>query len=128
MVVCGCQTVRPGAATGGAFGSFAGALTGASIGATEGKAGEGALIGALAGGTVGSLAGNAIDRQVERDRFEFQQAQAQRLSTAVDVNEVIRMSQSGLGSDVIASQIQSQGVARRPTIDELILLKKPGRR
>lgn len=125
-IFSGCQTVGPGAATGGAFGTLAGGLTGAAIGSKEGKSPEGALIGALAGGTLGSVAGNAIDREVERQRFDTQQAIQQRRLAAVSLDQIIQMSQSGLASDVIARQIQNQGVVRRPTIDDLILLKNNG--
>ena len=126
ILFTGCQTVGPGGATGGAFGTFAGSLTGAAIGAKDGKAPEGALIGAITGGTLGTLAGNAVDREVERDRLAYQQAQQQQRIAAVDVAQVIQMTQSGLSTEVIARQIQSQGIARRPSIDDLIILKNQG--
>lgn len=126
IVLSGCQTIGPNAATGGALGTFAGGVTGAAIGAREGKSPEGALIGALTGGTVGTIAGNAVDRSVEEEQLQFQQAVQQQQLAAVNVDQVVRMTQSGLGSDVIASQIHSQGISHRPTIDELIFLKDQG--
>lgn len=126
IFVSGCQTVGPGAATGGAFGTFAGGLTGAAIGAKDGKSTEGALIGALAGGTLGATAGNSVDREIERDRIEFQQAQTQQRLAAVNMAQVLQMSQSGLSKDVIIRQLQTQGIDRRPTTDDLINLKNLG--
>lgn len=124
--VTGCQTVGPGTAAGGAFGTFAGGLTGAAIGSKDGKTSEGALVGALTGGTLGAVAGNAVDRQVERENFEFQQGQAQQRLGAVSQSQILQMTQSGLSNDVIARQIQTQGIVRRPTTDDLINLKNQG--
>ena len=128
VVVCstGCQTLGPSTATGGALGALTGGLTGAAIGSYDGKASEGALIGAVAGGTLGGVAGNAVDRSVERDRIDNQIAIQQQRQNAISVEQVVQMTQSGLGSNVIASQINSQGVVNRPTIDQLIFLKNNG--
>ncbi len=126
VFLSGCQTVGPGTATGGAFGTFAGTLTGAAIGSKEGKAPEGALIGALTGGALGAAAGNAVDREVQRTRRQDQTLQNERRLAAVSTPQIIQMTQSGLGSDVIVRQIQNQGVFRRPTIDDLIQLKNQG--
>ena len=122
----GCQTIGPNTAGGGAIGTLAGSLTGAAIGATEGKAPEGALIGALAGGTAGSVFGSAIDRDVQQQRFAQQQFVNQQIAGAITMDQVVRMTQSGLGGDVVTRQIASQGIARRPTIEDLIFLKQNG--
>ena len=126
LFTTGCQSLGPAAAGGGATGVLAGTVAGAAIGAREGKSPEGALIGAVAGGTLGTVAGNAIDRQVERDRNEFNQALTQQQQAAVTVHQVIQMTESGLGGNVIVNQIHSLGVARRPSIDDLITLKNRG--
>ena len=126
VLTTGCQTVRPGAATGGAFGTLAGGLTGAAIGAHDGKATEGALIGALTGGTLGTVAGNAVDREVERDRLNYQTANAAQRQAAVSMHQLIQMTDNGLGKNIIISQISNQGIDRRPNINDLIVLKNRG--
>ena len=126
VFVSGCQSLGPNAAGGGALGGFAGGLAGAAIGSTEGKAPEGALIGAVTGATVGGVAGNAVDRDIRQQQFAEQQFYNQQVAGAITVDQVARMTQSGLGSDVIARQITSQGIFQRPTIDDLILLKQNG--
>ena len=126
VFLSGCRTLGPNAAGGGAFGGLAGGLAGAAIGATEGKAPEGALIGAVTGATVGTIAGNAVDRDKQQQRLADQQYRNQRLAGAISMEQIVRMTQSGLGSDVVARQISSQGVAKRPTIDDLIFLKQNG--
>ena len=127
LLVCclaGCQTLGPNAATGGAFGGLAGGLAGAAIGSTEGKSPEGALIGAVTGAAVGSIAGDAVDRDVQQQQFQHQQFRNQKIANAITTDQIVRMTQSGLGPDVIGRQIATQGVAHRPTIDELIFLKQ----
>lgn len=114
----------PNAAGGGAFGGLAGGLAGAAIGATEGKAPEGALIGAVTGATVGTVAGGAVDRDIQQQRVAQQQYRNQQVAGSITMDGVIRMTQSGLGSDVIARQVSTQGVVQRPSIDDLIFLKQ----
>lgn len=126
VFVSGCQSVGPNTAGGGAFGGLTGGLAGAAIGATEGKAPEGALIGAVAGTTVGAIAGGAVDRNIEQQRFADQQFRNQQIANSITLDQVVRMTQSGLGSDVISRQVVSQGIAARPTIDDLIFLKQNG--
>ena len=90
------------------------------------KTAEGALIGAVAGATTGTIAGNAIDREIAQQKIADQRQIQQQVATAVSMDQVIRMAQSGLGSDVITQQIHAQGIIRRPTIDDLITLKQNG--
>ncbi len=125
-ILAGCQTVGPGAASGGALGTLAGGLTGAAIGRYDGKSTEGALVGALTGGTLGSIAGNAVDREAEQNRQQYAGAIAQQRLAAVSIPQVIQMTENGLGNNVIINQIHNQGVDRRPTIDDLIILKNRG--
>lgn len=120
----GCQSLGPNAAGGGALGGLTGGLAGAAIGATEGKAPEGALIGAVTGATAGTIVGDAVDRDIERQHFVEQHRYNDRIASSITLDGVIRMTQSGLSSDVIARQIATQGVAQRPTIDDLIFLKQ----
>jgi outer membrane lipoprotein SlyB len=126
VATSGCQSLGPNAAQSGAFGGLTGSVAGAAIGASEGKAAEGALIGGLTGATVGTVAGDAVDRQIERERAEFQQFQNEQRQAAITTDQIIQMTHSGLSSDVIARQIHNQGVVNHPSINELILLKNQG--
>jgi len=120
----GCQSLGPNAAGGGALGGLAGGLAGAAIGAAEGKAPEGALVGAVAGATAGTIAGDAWDRDIQQQRLANQQLRDQQFAHSTTIDQVIRMTHSELGPEVISRHIMTQGVARRPTIEDLILLKQ----
>ena len=125
-VQVGCQTARPNTAAGGLFGAAAGSVLGAAIGAHEGKIGEGALIGGLAGGSLGGLMGNQADQADARDARLYQaQLQSQR-DAAISMDQVVQLTRSGLSDDVIANQIQRQGILASPTNNDLILLKQNG--
>lgn len=126
VAASGCQTYRPNATAGGLLGGTTGGLIGAAIGSHEGKTGEGALIGAVAGGLTGATIGNQADQENARQQ-QFENAQAiQARQAAVTVSEVIQMSQSGLGEEVIINQIHTNGIASRPVTDDLIQLKSAG--
>ena len=45
---------------------------------------------------------------------------------AVTVPDVISMTQAGLSESVIATHIRANGVAQRPTADDLVVLSKSG--
>jgi hypothetical protein len=128
VAVClgGCQSTGPNRALGTAFGGMAGGLTGAAIGTQEGKAPEGALFGALTGMAAGSAVGGALDNQVERDRMDAQQAANEANLNAISFEQVIQMTRSGLSDDIVASQIYNQGVVRKPTFGDLMMLKNNG--
>lgn len=115
---------------GAAFGGVAGGLIGAAIGSDSDKTLEGALIGGLTGAVAGGMAGNQADRaSFEQSQYQYQaanQAYRQAVRTSVGFGDVIQMSQSGLPDDVIARQIESQGLASRPTTADLIMLKNNG--
>ncbi|QEG23551.1 YMGG-like glycine zipper-containing protein [Mariniblastus fucicola] len=101
--VAGCQSSNPvhqKAAIGTALGTTAGAI----IGHQSDHAAEGALIGAAAGALTGGIVGNA---QAEREAAEAQAIQAHQ-SALVD-QDLIHMSQSGLGDSVIVNAIQQRG-------------------
>ncbi len=126
IAVAGCQSYRPNTVAGGLLGSTTGGLMGAAIGSSEGKSGEGALIGALAGGVTGAALGNQADQaNLQQEQLATQKAMMAQ-QAAVTFEQVIQMSQSGLSDEVIINQIQSSGIARRPTTNDLIQLKNSG--
>jgi hypothetical protein len=106
-----------------------GGLAGAGIGAAVGEDGGDALPGALIGGAIGALGGSAVgsvmDDEETRQQY-YARARQRQVADAVTIGDVISMSQSGLGDDVIITQIESRGLAQRLTTNDLILLKRQG--
>lgn len=114
-----------GAVTGGA----AGAIIGGIIGHQNDETPEGALIGGAVGAIAGGLLGNQKDR-VNYDAYQYQQQrayqQAADFSRGVSVNDVVSLSQSGVSSNVIVSQIQTHGVQQQIGVNEIISLHRQG--
>ncbi len=125
LVSAGCIS-GPGARTGTAFGGLGGALVGAAAGAQKGKSLEGAAIGALAGSALGGAIGNSADRDTERWEADQVAYQQEVLARSVSMDQVIQMTQSGLGEQVISNQIRTQGVAAPLTTNDLVMLKQSG--
>ena len=126
---------------GALMGGVAGALLGGVIGKQSNDTTEGALI----GGAVGALAGGAIGnqrQQAERQRYynsqrvyptyhehrTYVQVPQQRVVTRrpVTTSEVINMTRSGVSDAVIVAHIQSNGVAMRPDVNDVILMNQEG--
>lgn len=109
----------------GLLGGLAGAGIGAAIGEDDGDA----LPGALIGGAIGALGGTAIGDGMDRDyrrQQAYAQAQQYQRSQAVTLTDVASMAQAGLSEDVIITQINSRGLSRSLTTDDLIALKRQG--
>ena len=123
LIMSGCRTAGPNAYGGGLFGGATGGLVGAAIGAENGNALEGAIIGGAIGSAIGTAAGNEVDLAEQRDQQIRQASHQQAVANAVSLEQVIKMTQSGLGDQVIANQIQSLGVVQRPSADQLVWLK-----
>lgn len=126
LTTTGCQSFHPNATTGGLLGATTGGLVGASIGSHEGKSGEGALVGALAGGLTGAAIGDQID-QTELRAQQIDNARVARIQqSAVSIQDVVQMSQSGLGEELIVNQINANGIASRASTQDLIQMKSNG--
>ena len=123
VVFSGCQTTGPNTLNGGMFGGATGSLIGAAVGASDGKPIEGAVVGAAVGSSLGAVAGNQIDQQIEHDRQLQLANRQQSIQQAVTFDQVVKMSASGLDDTVMINQINSLGVASRPTADQLIWLR-----
>ncbi len=93
---------------GGAFGAVIGALLGGKK-----KRGEGALIGAGVGALTGNLLGRSKDQQDERRAANgaliAAQANRQAAAQAVTNFDLIRLTQAGVGEDVIISTLRARG-------------------
>ncbi|PQO34062.1 hypothetical protein C5Y96_09800, partial [Blastopirellula marina] len=109
-----------------AAGGLTGAVAGAAIGSATGNAGAGALIGAGVGAVAGSATGAAIDEQEARNQAIIQQSLGRQLAGATTFQDVVAMSQAGLGDQVIITHINKHGVATPPTPQDLIGLKSAG--
>lgn len=124
--VAGCHSPYAQDRLAGA-GALVGAGTGAIIGSHGGHAGEGALIGAALGTAAGAVTGNAIDTAEARNRAAIESRMGYPMPTgAVSVNDVIAMTRAGVPDDVIASHIESRGMAHAVTTGDLIRMQSEG--
>jgi uncharacterized protein YcfJ len=114
---------------GAVIGGTAGAVIGGVIGKQNDRTAKGAVIGGLAGAVAGGLLGNERDKEIQR-QYDYHQAQeaqyAYQLSRAVSIADAISMSNSGISSQVIISQIRSNGVQQQIGVQEIILLHQNG--
>jgi len=108
-------------------GGLIGSGIGAVIGNQSGNTAEGAIVGGIAGAMIGNAVGEEKDYLEARNRqlIEQQMGQAVRVGS-VTHEEIIAMSQSGVGADLISNHIRHHGVTRIPNSDDLIRLKQAG--
>lgn len=117
-------------------GGIAGAIIGGIVGNQNDETPEGIAIGAA----VGALAGNAIGnsrQQAQRDQYAYQQhmlqrqavqqqVQQQAFQRAASVQDVISMTQNGIGSAVIANHLRTVGVQQEVIVSDIITLHRAG--
>lgn len=119
-------SLQAGCATHAQRGMGIGGLGGAGVGSIIGKAAgagpEGMLIGAAAGALGGSLVGSAMDRQ----DADLAAQRARQFSGAVSTADVLAMVQSGVGEEVIATHIRTNGVQQRIQAGDVITLRNQG--
>lgn len=109
-----------------ATGGLAGAGIGAAIGAATGKPAAGALIGAALGTVTGAAVGSEMDAQSAQNRAYIEHRLGRQMAGAVQIHDVMAMSQAGLSDEVIITHIQAVGVAQALTPNDLIVLKHNG--
>jgi hypothetical protein len=108
-------------------GALLGAGTGAIIGSHGGHAAEGALIGAAVGTAAGAVTGSAIDNAEARNRAAIEARMGYPVRAgAVSVNDIIAMTRAGVPDDVIASHIETRGMAHAVTTGDLIRMQSEG--
>jgi hypothetical protein len=107
---CGCAA-GPHTTAGTAFGTGLGAVTGAIIGSQTADAASGAAIGAAAGALAGGLVGNAADARDERDAAfaQMHHERALHQAQALTNTDLVMMTQSGVGDDVIINAVHTRG-------------------
>lgn len=114
-----------GTVVGGAFG----ALTGAIVGGKKDR-GEGALIGAGVGALTGNLLGRSKDRADEHraamGAAAVAQANRQASARAVTDYDLLRLTQAGVGDDLIINTMRSRGTRLDLSPDGLIALRDGG--
>lgn len=109
---------------GAALGGIGGALAGAAVGKNNGDTAAGALIGGALGLFTGAAIGNSADQRQRRAAYQNQQMYL--YSRAATANDVVSMSQNGVGEDVIINHIRENGIQRRPDVSEVIALHRQG--
>lgn len=120
---CGTMNhTQSGAVTGAGLGTLAGAV----IGSHSGHAAGGALIGAATGGLLGGAIGSAEDAREERDYAVAQAAYAAQAQQALTNYDLIRLTQSGVGDDVIINMVNTRGGRFDLSPDAVIALKASG--
>jgi hypothetical protein len=130
LVLTGCETPE-----GTPYRAGTGAIMGAGIGAASGAliagghhSAEGALIGGALGAVTGGLIGHSMDEQ-ERARL---QAQAPQTYARIDqgqplgLADIKAMAKSGIGDDVIISQIRATHSAYHLSASDIIDLHNAG--
>lgn len=112
-----------GALVGGLLGAGTGAVVGNALGSTAAGAAIGAGVGALGGAAVGS----GMDEVEARNRAMIAQHMGREIRAgAVTVDDVVMMSQAGVDEELIVNHVRSNGVARVPGPQELVMLKQQG--
>jgi len=111
-------------------GALLGGLTGAGVGAAIGDAHDnaagGALIGSAVGAIAGAAAGSGLDAIEARNEALIEQRLGRRIAGTATLDDVVAMSQAGLGDDVIIQHVRTHGVTQLPTAQDLIVLKQQG--
>ncbi len=113
-----------GALAGGAIGAGAGAI----IGSASHNAGAGALIGGAIGALTGGIIGNSMDQQ-QRETLSRQYPQTmQRVDQGqpLGLADIKALAKSGVGDDIIISQIRNSRTVYRLSTAEIIDLKDSG--
>lgn len=109
------------------MGGALGAATGAAIGSAVGDPAAGALMGAGLGAISGGIVGDQLD-QIDADNRARIAAQMGRQvqAGAVDVSEVVAMTQAGVADELIANHVRIHGVNRPLHSQDLIYLQQQG--
>lgn len=105
-------------------GAGVGAVTGAVVGHALGNTAAGAVIGAGVGGIAGGVTGNAVDRAEAKAEARAVAAQQQR--AALQLTDVVTMTQQGVSDAVIIEQIRLSGAIYQLTAQHILWLKQNG--
>ena len=115
-----------GQATNTQRGAVAGGTAGAIIGGVIGHQNDETPEGILIGGVVGSIAGGLLGKQKDQIQQQLAYNRAVDYSRGVSAADVVHLTQSGVGSDVIITQIRNYGVKHRIGVNEIVSLHQSG--
>jgi hypothetical protein len=122
----GCQSpyyADRGAAAGGLLGAGTGAIIGSQTGDPLAGAAIGAGIGALGGGIFGSQ----MDEAAARNRAEIAAHMGRQVASgAATPEEVVAMTRAGVDPRMMVSYVQTSGVSRPLTANDIIMLHQQG--
>lgn len=126
LLAAGCQSpyyADRGAAAGGLLGAGTGAIIGSQTGDPLAGAAIGAGIGALGGGIFGSQ----MDEAAARNRAEIAASMGRQVAAgAATPDEVVAMTKAGVDPRLIANYVQTSGVARPLSSNDIIFLSQQG--
>jgi hypothetical protein len=126
MATAGCHSpfyADKGAGVGALGGAGVGALVGNAVGNTAG----GALIGAGVGAIGGAVVGSAIDDVQARNRAEIAAQLGRQVQVgAATMEEVVAMTRSGVDPRLVQNYVQTSGMARPVTAQDVIYLHQNG--
>ncbi|MBL8889793.1 MAG: glycine zipper 2TM domain-containing protein [Planctomycetaceae bacterium] len=115
------------------LGAVAGGGAGAAIGKKSGNPITGAVVGTLGGAILGNVIGDRVDQRRAETYYQPQyQTQYQPIqqqvyrNPGVTIDQVIHLTRSGVGDDLIISHVQQNGFQQSLTTNDLILLKNQG--
>ena len=111
---------------GAGIGGLTGALAGAAIGEDHGNAAAGAAIGTAVGDLTGTAIGSEMDHDVARSEAIIRETMGRAMQGAVNLGDVISMTEAGLSDDVITTHIRANGVTQPPQVSDLIQLRNAG--
>jgi hypothetical protein len=122
LLACGCESLSP-TENGLLAGSAVGAGTGAVVGSAVGRPLLGAAIGTGVGAVAGGLAGNGVERAEKR-----QEAQAAALAQqrALQLTDVVTLTQQHVGDEVIINQIRTSGSIYNLSANDILWLRQNG--
>lgn len=117
-------------------GGVAGAIIGGIVGKQNDETPEGIAIGAALGALAGNAVGNsnqqmraqeqAYRQAAYRQQVAQQQAQQQAFQRSASIQDVVEMTQNGVGSSVIMNHIRNVGVQQEIGVSEIITLHRGG--
>ncbi len=121
------------------LGAVAGGGAGAAIGKKNGNPIVGAVVGSLGGAIVGNVIGDRVEQRRSAETYyqpqyqqpqyqqpQYQQPQYVYRNPGVTLDQVIQLTRSGVGDDLIISHVQQNGFQQTLTTNDLILLKNQG--
>lgn len=122
----GCQSPYY-ADRGAGAGALAGAGIGALVGSQTGDAGAGAAIGAGIGALTGGVVGGEMDRLAAENRAAIASQMGRQVNSgAATVDEVVAMSRAGVDPRLVSQYVQTSGVARPVTAQDVVFMTQNG--